>query len=219
MKKKILLTVCALLVLGTVVGVGYKLSRMTVKMEIDSDTVVYQSRTYHLSETARAVFGRDPVYTSSLCDTVSLEPVDFHTRQFGRYGESLLDDLTATEQFFGVQNDPNRWFLIHPGFPRDLLYIRADFQKPSWRSAPVNAVDLRLAHSGQPEEELEEHSVSDLDTVDALLRQLRSGEDCAELLRGIQGVDPVKEYEVWVRYRDYPLREFIGFLQNGQFAE
>ena len=125
--KKIVFIVCVLLVLAAGAGIGYKFTRMTVKMNLNSDTVVYQNWIYHLSETARAVFSRDSSNVSSLCDNLSLEPVDFRTRQFGRYGESLLDDLTATEQFYRVQNDPNRWFLINPGFPRDLLYIRTDF--------------------------------------------------------------------------------------------
>ena len=86
MKKKIVLIICVLLVLAAGAGIGYKFTRMTVKMNLNSDTVVYQNRTYHLSETARAVFSRDSSNVSSLCDNLSLEPVDFRTRQFGRYG-------------------------------------------------------------------------------------------------------------------------------------
>ena len=219
MKKKIVLIICVLLVLAAGAGIGYKFTRMTVKMNLDSDTVVYQNRAYRLSETARAVFSRDSANVSSLCDNVSLEPVDFRTRQFGRYGESLLDDLTATEQFYRVQNDPNRWFLINPGFPRDLLYIRTDFQKPSWREAPVSAVDLKLDLFGQPGEEAEQYSAGGQAAVDALLRRLLSGGDCTDLLQSIQGLDPAKRYEIWVTYRDYPLHELVGYLQDGQFAE
>lgn len=42
MKKKIVLIVCALLVLAAGAGIGYKFARRTVKMNPDSDTVVYQ---------------------------------------------------------------------------------------------------------------------------------------------------------------------------------
>lgn len=42
MKKKIILIVCVLLVLAAGAGIGYKFTRMTVKMNPDSDTVVYQ---------------------------------------------------------------------------------------------------------------------------------------------------------------------------------
>ncbi len=42
MKKKIVLIVCALLVLAAGAGIGYKFTRMTVKMNPDSDTLVYQ---------------------------------------------------------------------------------------------------------------------------------------------------------------------------------
>lgn len=40
--KKIVFIVCALLVLAAGAGIGYKFTRMTVKMNPDSDTVVYQ---------------------------------------------------------------------------------------------------------------------------------------------------------------------------------
>lgn len=44
MKKKIVLIVCALLVLAAGAGIGYKFTRMTVKMNPDSNTntIVYQ---------------------------------------------------------------------------------------------------------------------------------------------------------------------------------
>lgn len=40
--KKIVFIVCVLLVLAAGAGIGYKFTRMTVKMNPDSDTVVYQ---------------------------------------------------------------------------------------------------------------------------------------------------------------------------------
>ena len=42
MKKKIVLIICVLLVLAAGAGIGYKFTRMTVKMNPDSDAVVYQ---------------------------------------------------------------------------------------------------------------------------------------------------------------------------------